>query len=42
MDQVLASMPPVPTPPAAVPVVPAVRKRRDLWAEVERINKKKQ
>ena len=41
MDQVLASMPPVPTPPAAPPPAPAVRKRRDLWAEVERINKNK-
>ena len=39
MEQVLASMPPVPSPPAA-PVVPAARKRRDLWAEVERIKKK--
>ncbi|HET8647031.1 MAG TPA: hypothetical protein VFO85_16160 [Vicinamibacteria bacterium] len=40
MDQVLASMPPVPTPPAAPPPAPATRKRRDLWAEVERIKKK--
>jgi hypothetical protein len=39
MDQVLASMPPVPSPPAA-PAAPAARKRRDLWAEVERIKKK--
>jgi hypothetical protein len=38
MDQVLAGMPAPPTPPAA-PVVP-VRKRRDLWAEVERLKKK--
>lgn len=39
MDQVLASMPPVPAPPAA-PAAPTTRKRRDLWAEVERIRKK--
>jgi len=38
MDQVLAGMPPPPAPPPA-PAVP-VRKRRDLWAEVERIRKK--
>ena len=39
MDQVLASLPQVPTPPAAPPA-PQPRKRRDLWAEVERIKKK--
>jgi hypothetical protein len=39
MDQVLASLPQVPSPPAA-PAAPAPRKRRDLWAEVERIKKK--
>ena len=38
MDQVLAGMPLAPPPPAA-PAVP-VRKRRDLWAEVERLKKK--
>jgi hypothetical protein len=38
MDQVLAGMPPPPAPPAP-PVVPT-RKRRDLWAEVERLKKK--
>jgi hypothetical protein len=38
MEQVLASMPPPPEPPPA-PVAP-VRKRRDLWAEVERLKKK--
>jgi hypothetical protein len=38
MDQVLAGMPPVPQPPP-VPPVPT-RKRRDLWAEVERLKKK--
>ncbi len=40
MDQVLASMapPPAPTPPAAAPQ--PHRKRRDLWAEVERLKKK--
>jgi hypothetical protein len=38
MDQVLAGMPapPEPPPPPAVPQ----RKRRDLWAEVERLKKK--
>jgi hypothetical protein len=41
MDQVLASMapPPAPTPPP-LPVAPPPRKRRDLWAEVERLKKK--
>jgi hypothetical protein len=39
MDQVLAGMGPTPEPPPA-PAVP-VRKRRDLWAEVERLNKEK-
>jgi len=39
MDQVLASLPQVPAPPAA-PAAPPPRKRRDLWAEVERIKKK--
>jgi hypothetical protein len=38
MDQVLANMPPPPAPPAAPPV--PVRKKRDLWAEVERLKKK--
>ena len=38
MDQVLAGMPAPPTPPVA-PVVP-LRKKRDLWAEVERLKKK--
>jgi hypothetical protein len=38
MDQVLASMPAPPGPPPA-PAVPT-RKRRDLWAEVERLKKK--
>ncbi|HEY3121852.1 MAG TPA: hypothetical protein VGL15_14605 [Vicinamibacteria bacterium] len=39
MDQVLAGMPapPQPPPPPATPV----RKRRDLWAEVERLKKMK-
>lgn len=38
MDQILAGMPPppIPPPPPAIPV----RKRRDLWAEVERLKKK--
>jgi hypothetical protein len=38
MDQVLAGMPPPPQPPPT-PVVP-LRKKRDLWAEVERLKKK--
>jgi hypothetical protein len=39
MDQVLASMPTLPQPPPPPPA--AVRpKRRDLWAEVERLKKK--
>jgi hypothetical protein len=38
MEQVLAGMPPPPGPPA-VPPSP-VKKRRDLWAEVERLKKK--
>jgi len=38
MEQVLAGIPPPPEPPPA-PLVP-VRKRRDLWAEVERLKKK--
>jgi DNA-directed RNA polymerase subunit M/transcription elongation factor TFIIS len=38
MDQVLAGMPPPPAPPAAPPS--PVKKRRDLWAEVERLKKK--
>ena len=38
MDQVLANMapPPAPTPPPEVPT----RKKRDLWAGVERLKKK--
>ena len=38
IDQVLAGMPSPPAPPPA-PVAP-VKKRRDLWAEVERLRKK--
>jgi hypothetical protein len=38
IDQVLAGMPPPPAPP--VPPPTPVRKRRDLWAEVERLKKK--
>ena len=38
MDQVLAGMP---APPAAPPPPAApIRKRRDLWAEVERLRKR--
>jgi hypothetical protein len=41
MDQVLASMAPPPAPPQAPPPsAPTQRKRRDLWAEVERLKKK--
>ena len=41
MDQVLASMAPPPAPPQApLPSAPPQRKRRDLWAEVERLKKK--
>jgi hypothetical protein len=38
IDQVLAGMPPPPAPPT--PPATPVRKRRDLWAEVERLKKK--
>ena len=38
IDQVLAGMPAPPTPPPP-PAAPA-RKRRDHWAEVERLRKK--
>ena len=38
IDQVLAGMPPPPDPPPA-PATP-VKKKRDLWAEVERLKKK--
>ena len=38
IDQVLAGMAPPPEPPPA-PAAP-VKKRRDLWAEVERLKKK--
>ena len=37
MAEVLSSLPPPPTPPP-VPAAP-VKKRRDLWAELERIKK---
>ena len=38
IDQVLAGMAPPPEPPPA-PAAP-VKKKRDLWAEVERLKKK--
>ena len=38
LEQVLASMPKPPDPP---PAPPAPAKKRDLWAEVERIKGKK-
>jgi hypothetical protein len=40
MEQVLASMPMPPEPPPAPPSAAAPRKR-DLWAEVERIKQQK-
>lgn len=40
MDQVLGAMPPAPPAPGPPPAATS-RKRRDLWAEVERLNKKK-
>jgi hypothetical protein len=38
---VLASMPKPPEPPPAPPPAPASSKKRDLWAEVERIRSQK-
>jgi len=40
IDQVLAGMPAPPPTPPPTPTTPTVRKRRDLWAEFERIKKK--
>jgi hypothetical protein len=41
IDQVLATMPTPPAPPQAPPpTTPTLKKRRDLWAELERIRKK--
>ena len=41
MDQVLAGLPmPPATPPPAPPPAAPVEKRRDLWAELDRIRKK--
>ena len=40
MDQVLASMAPPPPPTPTVEATQPQRKRRDLWAEVERLKKK--
>ena len=39
LEQVMASMPKPPEPPPAPPA--AARKKRDLWAEVERIKGQK-
>jgi hypothetical protein len=41
MDQMLAGMP-SPPPPSSTPppTTPTLKKRRDLWAELERIRKK--
>ena len=38
MEEVLSSLPPAPTPPPAPPA--PGKRRRDLWAELERIKKK--
>ena len=40
MDQVLASMPNLPQPPPPPPPADFRPKRRDLWAEVERLKKR--
>ncbi len=41
IDQVLSGMPAPPVPSAVpAPTTPTLRKRRDLWAELERIKKK--
>jgi len=41
IDQVLAGMPAPPSaPPLPPPTTPTLKKRRDLWAELERIRKK--
>ena len=40
IEQVLATMPMPPEPPPAPPAA-AVQRKRDLWAEVERINSRK-
>lgn len=41
IDQVLAGMPNPPTPSSTPPpTTPTLKKRRDLWAELERIRKK--
>jgi hypothetical protein len=41
IDKVLAAMPAPPVPPAVPPpTTPTLKKRRDLWAELERIKKK--
>jgi hypothetical protein len=41
IDQMLAGMPTAPTTPAPPPpTTPTIKKRRDLWAEYERIKKK--
>ena len=39
MDEILSGMSPLPAPPAAAEVVPE-RKKRDLWADVERLKKR--
>jgi hypothetical protein len=39
LEQVLAGMPPPPAPPAAPPPT-AQRRKRDLWADLERLRRK--
>jgi len=39
MDEILSGMTPLPAPPASAEVVPE-RKKRDLWADVERLKKR--
>jgi hypothetical protein len=40
IDQMLTSMPQPPAPAPPPPTTPTLKKRRDLWAELERIKKK--
>jgi hypothetical protein len=42
VDQVLATLPPPPVTPPTPAAPPPLRKRRDLWAEVKRIQEQQQ
>jgi hypothetical protein len=42
MEQVLATLPPPPAGPSAPEAPPPVRRRRDLWADVKRIQEQQQ